>query len=178
MTKPVLNSDRLTLRDAVEADIEARFALGNDPQIQALLGADPKQVRPLTRDAAAAWVASIQNDATAWVIEADLGLIGSIRLHSMNHMDKRANVAIGILAATAAGQGLGSDALRLLARHSFETLGLHRLSARILADNAGALSAYNKVGFIEEGRERESALVGDHWQDDVILGLLQRDLRL
>ncbi len=174
--KPTLSSDRITLRDAVPEDVDARFAMGNTPEIQAMFGADPTQVRPITQEAAEGWVRSQMNEPHGWVIEADGKLIGSIRLHSINHADSRANIAIGILDPGALGKGYGTEAMTLLARHAFGAMGLHRLSCRVIAFNDRAIAAYKKVGFVEEGRERESARIGDTWQDDVIMGLLPSDL--
>ena len=175
--KPVLTGARVTLRDGTAADAAARFALGNDPEIQALFGADPTQVRPITEDAAQAWVNSVVNDSYAWVIEAEGKLLGSVRLHSINRADKRANVAIGILNTDTLGRGYGTEAMHVLARHAFDTIGMHRLCARVLAYNTRAIAAYKKVGFVEEGRERESAFISTGWEDDVIMGLLPRDLK-
>ena len=175
-SKPVLAGPRVTLRDVRDGDAAARFALGNDPQIQAMFGADPGQVRPITQDAAQAWVESHARDGHAWVVEAEGRLLGAVRLHSINHADLRANIAIGLLATDTLGRGYGTEALAVLTRHAFDGLGLHRLCSRVLAFNTRAIAAYTKVGFVEEGRERESARIGDAWHDDVIMGLLARDL--
>lgn len=176
-TKPILTSERIVLRDATVDDVDARFALGNTPEIQAMFGADPKQVRPITPEAAEAWVKSQMDEQHAWIIEADGNLIGALRLHTINPVDKRANIAIGILDKSALGKGYGTEAMHLLARHAFSSMGLHRLSCRVLSFNEAAVAAYEKLGFIEEGRERESALIGDTWHDDIIMGLLAQDLK-
>ena len=174
--KPVLRSDRIILRDAVPADVAARLALGNHAEIQAMFGADPSQVRPLTPDAAEAWVATQRTEKHAWVIEAEGKLVGALRIHSINPADKRGNIAIGILDPQALGRGYGTEAMRLLLDHAFGALGLHRLSCRVLASNTRAIASYKKVGFVEEGRERESACIGASWEDDVIMGILASDL--
>ena len=174
--KAILQGQRVTLRDTGPGDVEARFALGNVPEIQAMFGADPSQVREITRDAAEAWVNSVTKDANAWIIETGGRLIGSIRLHSVNQLDARANIALGILDPDALGHGYGTEAMRLLAAHAFTEMKLHRLTCRVLAFNDAAIAAYRKVGFREEGRERESARIGQKWHDDVIMGLLPGDL--
>ena len=175
-TKPILQGPRVTLRDAKPEDAQARFALGNTPEIHAMFGADPTQVRQITIEAAEAWVQNQLNEPHAWVIEANGDLLGALRIHSINHADARANIAIGILDFNALGKGYGSEAMRLLADHAFGTMGLHRLSCRVLAFNERAIAAYKKVGFVEEGRERESARIENAWEDDVIMGLLPSDL--
>ena len=175
--KPVLQGDNVTLRDATPLDVAARFALGNTPEIQAMFGADPAAVRDITPEAAEAWVQSHIDDAYAWVIEADGALAGGVRLYNVNYSDKRAQLAIGIIDPAALGKGVGTKAMQLLAAHAFDTLGLHRLGCRVLDFNARAIGAYEKVGFAIEGREREAAHIAGAWHDDLILGLLDRDLK-
>ncbi len=173
----ILTGARVTLRAPVPSDVEARFALGNTPEIQAMFGGDPAQTRPITRAAAESWVENHAGDPLSWIIEAEGEMIGAIRLHSVNHADKRANIAIGILSPAHLGRGFGTEALRLLAEHAFGDMGLHRVSCRVLAFNERAIAAYEKVGFVQEGREREAALIGDAWSDDIIMGLLASDLK-
>ncbi|WP_299147951.1 GNAT family protein [uncultured Tateyamaria sp.] len=174
--KPILKGPQVTLRPAVSSDVDARFALGNTPEIHAMFGADPSQVRDITPEAAQAWVQSQIDTPHAWIIEAGGALIGAMRLHSINHADRRAQLSIGILDPNALGKGFGTEAMRLLATHAFDTMGLHRLGCRVLAFNERATAAYIKVGFVQEGRERESACIGAAWHDDLIMGLLDRDL--
>ncbi|GGX63694.1 hypothetical protein GCM10007385_36080 [Tateyamaria omphalii] len=174
--KPILRGPRVTLRDVMPGDVDARFALGNTPDIIRMFGGDPAQVRDITRDAAQAWVQSKQDDRHSWIIDVDGALIGAIRLHMLNLADKRALVDIGILDSDALGQGYGSEAMRVLAAHAFDTLGLHRLGCRVLEFNERAIAAYKKVGFVVEGRERESGFIDAQWHDDLIMGLLDRDL--
>ncbi|WP_299041927.1 GNAT family protein [uncultured Tateyamaria sp.] len=176
VAKPVLRGHRVVLRDVLPGDVDRRFALGNTPDIIRMFGGDPGQVRDITRDAAEAWVNALQTDANAWVIEAEARLLGSVRLHTVNHADKRAQIAIGILDPAALGKGLGTEAMRVLAAHAFDQIGLHRLGCRVLDFNDRAVAAYEKVGFKVEGREREAALIGKDWHDDLIMGLLDRDL--
>lgn len=175
--KPVLSHAAITLRDATPLDVPARFALGNTPEIQAMFGADPASVRDITPEAAHAWVQSHMDDPHAWIIEVGGALIGGVRLHTINYSDKRAQIAIGIVDPNALGKGLGTCAMQLLAAHAFDTLGLHRLGCRVLDFNDRAIAAYEKVGFVVEGRAREAALIAGTYHDDLILGLLDRDLR-
>ena len=174
--KPVLTGPRIMLRDVAEGDVEARFALGNTPEIIAMFGGDPAQVRDITRDAAEAWVAAQRDEPHAWIIANGDAILGAIRLHTLNPADKRAQIAIGILDPAALGRGYGTEAMQGLAAHAFDAMGLHRLGCRVLEFNDRAICAYEKVGFVVEGREREAALIGADWHDDLIMGLLDRDL--
>lgn len=171
-----LEGPKVTLRPPEPGDGEKRFALGSHPEIYRAFGGDPAQFRPITPEAAEAWEKAQMEEPLAWIIEVEGQLIGAIRLHSVNHADQRATLALGILTPEALGQGYGPEAIRLLARHAFGPMGLHRLSVRVLDFNARATAAYEKVGFRLEGREREAARIGNEWHDDLIMGLLPSDL--
>ena len=169
---PVLIDGDLRLRPPGPEDVAARYALGNTPEIQRMFGGDPKATRPMSQEQAQAWVDHHLNEPYAWMIEESGRLIGSVRLHTLNVMDRRASLAIGILDPERLGCGVGTRAMHLVVRHAFQTMELHRLSVRVVSYNTRAIAAYRKVGFVEEGREREAARVGETWHDDVLLGLL------
>ena len=170
-----LTHNELTLRPATNDDIGARFALGNRPEIHRMFGGDPADFRELTPEGAEAWVKTLANERYGWVIEYMGKLVGSIRLHSVNPMDRRAAMSIGILAPESLGKGVGTLAMRLVAEHAFGTMDLNRLSVRVLDFNERAIAAYKKVGFQVEGRERQAALIAGEWHDDLMMGLLAHE---
>lgn len=86
-------------------------------------------------------------------------------------------MAIAIYDSQKLGKGFGSEAIRLLLHHAFTELDLHRIGIRVLAYNERAIRAYEKRGFIVEGRERETAFVDGVWQDDLMMGILSRELQ-
>lgn len=169
-----LAGPRVHLRAPLETDAAARMALGYDPLILRAYGTEVADTVQFTKGRAQAWLAE-QRAAGAWMITVAGALIGTVRLHSPVEADRRAQIAIGLLASDRLGQGLGTEALRLVIDHAFDGLGLHRLSLRVLADNTRAIRCYTRLGFVEEGRERQSARVPGGWQDDLIMGLLADD---
>ena len=173
---PPLTGRRVRLRRPVTADAEPRRQLGIDPEIVRMYGGTASGDGTMTADQAEQWVCSLLGQEHAWVIETDR-LIGSIRLHSLNKPDRRANLAIGIDDPSSLGQGLGPEAVTLVLDYAFGTLGLHRISLRVIAYNARAIRAYEKCGFVVEGREREAAWVDGRWHDDVLMGLLAHEFR-
>ena len=172
---PTLTGPRLVLRAPRAGDAAARLALGRDAMVLRGYGMSvPPQ--PLTAADAEAWLAE-QRTATAWMITEDGALVGTVRLHTHVPADARAQVAIGMLSARYIGRGLGQEALGLVLDHAFGALGLRRVGLRVLATNERALRSYRALGFLEEGRERQSARTDDGWQDDVIMGLLASEWR-
>ena len=49
------------------------------------------------------------------------------------------------------------------------------MDLRVLAYNERAIRCYLSCGFVEEGRERESALVDGERYDDLIMGVLAHE---
>ncbi|MDK1386936.1 GNAT family protein [Sinorhizobium sp. 8-89] len=175
MVPPILEGPNIRLRPPCEADIEARFLLGSDPGIAEMFGVSREDVRPITRESAAAWVRNLGEHPYAWIIEIQGTCAGEIRLDRVDQHDRRASMAIGIYDSALLGRGFGSEAINLLLKHAFGSMGLHRIGIRVLSYNERAIRAYEKSGFVVEGREREAALVNGAWHDDVMMGLLDHE---
>jgi RimJ/RimL family protein N-acetyltransferase len=171
---PVLRGPRITLRRPRPDDAETRQRLGNAPDIVRMYGGSSAVSPAMSEAEALRWVQRVQDHDHAWVIEAG-SLIGSIRLDRVDRHDKRAALAVGIDDRTRLGQGLGTEAMGLVLRYAFDVLKLHRIAVRVVAYNARALRAYQRCGFVIEGREREAAFVDGTWHDDVMMGLLDRE---
>jgi RimJ/RimL family protein N-acetyltransferase len=171
---PVLTGERVTLRRPREEDFKARFKLGADAEIFRMYGGNRSDVRPMTEEAAKLWVQRLLDQEYAWVIEAG-SLIGQIRLDRVDLRDRRANLAIGIEDSGRLGIGLGTEAIALVSSYAFDVLKLHRVSVRVVDYNLRAIRAYQKCGFVIEGREREAALVDGTWHDDVMMAILDRE---
>jgi RimJ/RimL family protein N-acetyltransferase len=101
-------------------------------------------------------------------------LIGFIELWvQWNH--QTAWVGIGIGEAEYRGKGYGSDALRVAVSYAFRELGLYRVSLGVFSYNQRAIRAYEKVGFVHEGRLR-SALYRDGQRfDHLFMGILRSE---
>ena len=75
------------------------------------------------------------------------------------------------------GRGLGTDAVRTLARHLLDDRGHHRLTIDPAADNARAIRTYEKAGFKPVGIMRAYWLGPDGvWRDGLLLDLLASEL--
>lgn len=75
-------------------------------------------------------------------------------------------------------RGLGTEAVRLLARHLFDERGHHRITIDPRATNGRAIASYRKVGFRDVGVMRRYELGTDgRWHDALLLDLLRDDLR-
>jgi aminoglycoside 6'-N-acetyltransferase len=103
--------------------------------------------------------------------------IGLIQCHEEPDPDYR-HAGIDIfLGAPYHGSGLGTDALRTLARHLIDDRGHHRLTIDPVAHNTRAIRAYEKVGFRPVGIMRRYQREPDGtWSDGLLLDLLADEL--
>jgi ribosomal-protein-alanine N-acetyltransferase len=67
--------------------------------------------------------------------------------------------------APLAGQGLMSEGLDLVLRHSFRKLKLHRLEANIQPDNDRSRQLVERAGFEYEGYSPRYLKIGGRWRD-------------
>ena len=178
MTAPTLVGPRVTLRAFVADDRAARQRHGWHREIERGYGEDCL-TRAMTDDEIRAWVdhlaARTAAGASCWAVESDGELAGAAFLYDVREAGRKARLAIGMYAPQFLGRGLGTESVRLVLRHAFGTLGMHRVDLRVLDFNDRAIAAYRACGFVEEGRERESCWVEGRWHDDVIMGVLDRE---
>ncbi len=171
----VLVGARVTLRRPEARDAADRLRLGRTPEIVRMFGGDPAMVRPMTEAAAQRWFSQLAGNPHAWAIEHEGRMLGDIGLDALNEQDRRASLAIGLYDPAKLGIGLGREAILLALGHAFGRLKLHRVALRVIAYNVRAIRCYLACGFVEEGRERETAFVAGQWHDDIMMGVLARE---
>lgn len=113
------------------------------------------------------------------VIEARQGegwkAIGNCGFHNIDWRSRAAEVGIFIGEKKLWNQGLGTEVMRLLLRHGFETLNLNRVALEVYASNPRAIRAYEKAGFVLEGRKRQAIFKNGAYQDVLVMSVLRED---
>ncbi len=112
-----------------------------------------------------------------YVIELEGRVIGFIQSFEEEDPDFRHASIDLFLASAEHRQGLGPDAIRILARQLIDERGHHRLTIDPAAANNAAISAYQKVGFRPVGVMRQYQRMSDgHWADGLLMELLSGEL--
>ncbi len=168
----VLHGDRVRLRPPMARDRDRLREILEEPSVARWWG--PPDSNP---DVAEDWLAG-DDDTVIFVIEVDGGVIGSIQYTEESDPDYR-HAGIDLFIATAwQGRGLGTDAIRTVARYLFEVRGHHRLTIDPSAANERAIRVYERVGFRRVGTMRAYERGPDGtFHDGLLLDLLREELR-
>jgi RimJ/RimL family protein N-acetyltransferase len=75
------------------------------------------------------------------------------------------------------GRGLGVALMHEVVRVAFERLGLHRLQLAVYDFNVAAIAAYERAGFVIEGRFRDSTLGSGGYGNSYVMALLEDEYR-
>lgn len=75
------------------------------------------------------------------------------------------------------GEGYGTEAIELLLEYGFEQCRLHKFVAEVVEFNEASKRLVEKVGFVEEGRQREQDFVEGKYHDCLLYGLLDTEWR-
>ena len=161
-----LRGERVILCPLAEADLPLLAELGADPTVAGWWqGLDePKLRRKLE-----------QRQTFAIIAEDEVA--GMVQFHEELNPEFRSAGMDLFLGAPFQDRGLGTDAVRTMARYLVQERSHHRLTIDPAAHNDRAIRCYAKVGFRRVGVMREYWLdAGGVWRDGVLMEMLAREL--
>lgn len=176
-TSPTLVGPRVTLRAARETDKADRLAYPRSAEAVRLYGGDYRNLQPVTPEEVERWYQHHASSSLAWVVQVDGRCIGSARLDDFDDTSRSARYAAGLFDPSMWGRGYGTELTRLVLRHAFEDLRLHRVDLVVLDYNLRAIACWRKCGFVAEGTLRDSALVAGEWHSDIVMSILEHEYR-
>jgi aminoglycoside 6'-N-acetyltransferase len=165
-----LHGSRVRLRPASRADIAALAVIRQTPEVYLRWRGGDDMAAAVEEDLA-------EPGVRPYVIEFDGRVAGWIQWAAEEEPDYR-HASIDIYVDPAVhNRGVGTDAVRTLARHLFVDHGHHRLEIDPAADNEPAIRCYAKVGFRPVGIRRCSERGPDgRWHDALLMDLLAEEL--
>jgi len=169
---PTLTTERLTLVPLGPEHVDGTWASLQEPEVLRLTGTHAA----FTREGVSAWLESLRDreDRADWaILRSDDGThLGEVVLNDVDAGNLSAGFRIMLGSPRWFGSGYGTEATRAVLRHAFDTLGLHRVELEVYAFNPRAQRAYEKAGFVVEGRRRDALLWDGEWVDAVVMGCL------
>lgn len=171
--KPTIETERLHLRPMTPADVPALCAWMPDPAIYTYWGKGPSKAEKNP-----ALLFEKEERATKsfhlGIAEKESDrVIGDIWVYLIEN-DRMASVAIR-LAASAQGNGYGTEALSAMTRFCFTHTELRRLWAEADIRNVPSWRMLEKAGYRREGMIRGGKMVNT-WCDYYIYGMLKSDM--
>jgi len=174
-----LESNRLLLRRIIETDVDEIFELRSNPETMKFIP------RPLakTKEDALEHLETIDknienNKGINWAITLKgnpklIGIIGHYRLQPENH---RCEIGYMILPQYN-GQGIVSEAIKLVLEYGFDDLQMHSIEAVIDPENRASERVLQKNGFVKEAHILENELWDGKFWDTVIYSILKRNFK-
>ena len=174
----IIYGERVRLRAVERTDLPKFYEWVNDPEVTLGLG----MYLPMSNADEEKWFEGAQagdanekplavevRDGDAWK------LIGSCGVFGIDWVSRSAELGILLGDKSIWNKGYGTEVMRLLLRHGFETLNLNRQFLRVYAANARAFRAYVKAGFVEEGRMREGVFKNGRYDDIIVMSVLRSE---
>ena len=167
----ILRGEHVVLRTVSEKDVGRLVSILREPAVAARWG------RPGGGDLETDVRGDFLGLDTAFAIDVEGEVIGAIGATEEPTPQYRSAGIDLFLTTERHNQGIGTHAVRTMARYLIEERGHHRLTIDPAADNAAAIRCYEKVGFRPVGvmRRYEQGPDGT-WHDGLLMELLAEDL--
>lgn len=172
---PVLQTQRLLLRQLCNDDVADVFIIRSDPDVMKYI---PRPLAVTLNDAAA--VIQMVNDFIEkgekinWAIttKSTGKVIGMIGYVNMKPQHFRAEVGYSLSKAWHR-QGIMHEALACVLKYGFEHLKLHSVEAIIDSDNIASGKLLLATGFVQEGFFKEDFYYNEQFSNSIHYGLLR-----
>ena len=175
-----IETGRLVLREFVADDWRATLAYQSDPRYLRYYGWESR-----AEDEVRAFVAMfvrLQGEMPrskfqlAIEAKADGRLIGNCGVRQAEPGARVADMGYE-LAPDEWGKGYATEAAAAMRDFAFGVLGVHRLWASCVADNAASARVLAKLGMVFEGRLRQNEFYKGRWWDELVFAMLEEEWR-
>ncbi len=102
-------------------------------------------------------------------------LVGNCGFFDIDRRIHSAEVGILIGDKSCWNKGYGTEVMRLLLEFGFGTMNLNRIYLRVDAANKGGIRAYEKAGFVHEGRFRQGTYREGRYEDMLFMSALRSE---
>lgn len=167
----------VSLRARTADDLDVLFRIA--AELETWEERNPWAPAPLTREQFEARLArtadpEVPQDTVSFVVDLDGAPVGGASLFAFDSFARHAEAGISLV-SEARGHGIGTAAISQLVEFGFVRRNLRRIHLQVIASNVRALRAYEKAGFVFEGRQRQHAWVRGRYEDIVLMGVLRAE---
>jgi RimJ/RimL family protein N-acetyltransferase len=175
----MINGKLTRLRPMEPEDAEKYYLWINDPEVKEYLG----RRYFMSKEAEKTWLQDRTKKEQAYdnlnfAIETQDGRhIGSLGVHQTTPEERKATLGIMIGDKEFWDRGYGADALTAMLRFAFDEMNMHRVEPAVDEHKSHGIACYRKVGFVEEGRLRESRFSRGRYWDTIVMSILEDEFR-
>jgi RimJ/RimL family protein N-acetyltransferase len=176
-----LRSPRLALRPLTEPDVDALVAYRSIPDICRYVPFEPMDAAAVRDRVQGMWARrTLDAEGQALTLGVELvatgALIGDVIL--MWHSAEHRGGEIGyVFNPASSGQGYATEAAHRLLHLAFDDLGLHRVTARLDADNDSSARLAARLGMRQEAHLVQNEWFKGRWSDELQFAMLEDEWR-
>ena len=100
-------------------------------------------------------------------------VVGEIVIHHIDHQDKNAKIGY-FLSSQAQGNGIMTQAVKVLVKEAFSKLHLHKISFEIAVGNQKSLNVSKHLGFVYKAALKDQMLIARKYEDEIIYSVLNQ----
>ena len=103
--------------------------------------------------------------------------VGVILTHHVDRLNGTFEYGVAI-GAPYQRRGYAAEAITLVLRYMFEERRFHKCDVHVFASNVGSVALHERLGFVQEGRRRQSRYAGGAYDDIVLFGMTRDEFDL
>ena len=172
--KPTLAGEKVTLVPLGPEHAEALHEALEDSEVNRLTGTRRSFTLRKIQQVFATRPFSENRLDLAIIDNATGKCVGEAVLNEWDPDSRKCNYRIAI-GPSGQGRGLGTEAGRLIVGYGIEKLHLNRISLGVYDFNRRALRSYERIGFVQEGIERQSMRWDGEYHDQIFMAVLAQD---
>lgn len=173
---PPYATKRLALRRFASEDRDQYAAYHSLPEVYQYLYAEAPRGAALADQFETVLEAPFENDGDvlrfAVMRQEDRAVIGEVLLKMASRAAQQGEVGY-IFNPAFAGRGYATEAVVAMLGVGFDTIGFHRIFARLDASNLGSVGVVERLGLRREAHLIENDCFNDKWGDEYIYAMLK-----
>jgi RimJ/RimL family protein N-acetyltransferase len=176
-----VHTRRLLLRPLRETDIDALVAYRSLPEVCRWVPFEPMTAEVVRDRLHGAWSRTTLEEPGQGLtlgieVESNGDLAGDVYLFWASGEHRSGEIGY-VLDPRHAGHGYATEAAHALLHLAFDGLGLHRVIARVDADNGPSARVTQRLGMRREAHLVENEWFKGRWSDELQFALLEREWR-
>lgn len=175
MHNPFIVGKKVYLRALEKSDLAGNmFQWANDSDVThyMFMGAVPNTMERLEEEYEP--LSKSKNDVVFAVIDKETDIhIGNVGLYVINWISRAAEFRIIIGEKGYWNKGYGTEATKLTVEYAFEKLNLNKVWLGVNAEHKGAIRAYERAAFVNEGVLRQEIYRNGKYYDAVRMSIIR-----